>query len=102
MLNQITLIGRVVDKPVVEENENGRKVSVITLAVPRCFKNSEGVYDTDFIEITLWENLALNAVTYVEKGDTVGVRGRIQSHEDKSISLVAEKVTFLSSGKSEE
>ena len=105
MLNQIVLVGRLVEKPIVEENENGRKVSTITLSVPRSFKNSEGIYDNDFIPVTLWEGIASNTSEYCEKGDLIGVRGRLQRLEGNSLQVVAEKVTFLSSkvsSKSEE
>ncbi len=102
MLNQIVIVGRLVDRPIVEENENGRKVSEITLAVPRSFKNSEGVYDTDFIKCTLWQGVAENVCEYCEKGDLVGVKGRLQCLEGNTLQAVAEKVTFLSSRRKEE
>lgn len=104
MLNQIVLVGRLVEKPIVEENENGRKVSTITLAVTRSFKNSEGLYDNDFIPVILWDVIASNTSEYCKKGDLIGIKGRIQSSVDK-IQVIAEKVTFLSSkasSKSEE
>lgn len=47
MLNQAVLVGRIVKEPEIKETERG-KVSNITLAVPRSFKNSNGEYDTDF------------------------------------------------------
>ena len=89
MLNQIVLVGRLVEKPIVEENENGRKVSTITLAVSRSFKNSEGVYDTDFIPVTLWNTVAESTAEYCKKGDLVGVKGRLQRLEGNSLQVVA-------------
>lgn len=47
MLNQIVLVGRLVQDPEIKELENGMKTSYITLAVPRSYKNSEGVYETE-------------------------------------------------------
>ena len=102
MLNQIVIVGRLVDRPIVEENENGRKVSKITLAVSRSFKNSEGEYDTDFIPCTLWGEIADRTAEYCEKGDVVGVKGRLQCLEGNTLQAVAEKVTFLSSRRKEE
>ena len=49
MLNQSILVGRIVREPEVRETENGVKISNITLAVPRSYKNVNGEYDTDFI-----------------------------------------------------
>lgn len=101
MLNQTVLVGRLVSDPEINETENERKVCNITLAVPRSFKNENGAYDTDFIPVILWESIAENTCEYCHKGDLVGIKGRLQSEDNKLI-LVAEKVTFLSSKKSEE
>ena len=49
MLNQAVLVGRLVKDPELHETESGNKVTSITLAVPRNFKNVNGEYDTDFI-----------------------------------------------------
>ena len=101
MLNQIVLVGRLVDRPIVEENENGKKIATVKLAVPRSFKNSEGEYETDFIPCILWNGLAESTCEYCFKGDLIGIKGRLQCTTDK-VKVVAEKVTFLSSKKSEE
>ena len=101
MLNQVVIVGRLVEKLIIEENENGKKICNITLAVPRSFKNDEGIYDTDFIKCTLWNIIAENTVEYCDKGDLVGVKGRVQCLSGNELQLIAEKVSFLSSGKTE-
>lgn len=101
MLNQIVLVGRLVSDPQINETENERKVTTITLAVPRSYKNMNGEYDTDFIPCILWNGIATNTCEYCKKGDIVGVKGRIQTTENK-IEIIAEKVTFLSSKSKEE
>ena len=98
MLNQVILVGRLVNKIILNENENGRKSAEIILAVPRNFKNENGEYDTDFINCTLWHAIAENTSEYCEKGDLIGIRGRLQTQDNK-IQVIAEKVTFLSSKK---
>lgn len=105
MLNQTVIVGRLVRDPELYETETGKKLTNITLAVPRTYKNSEGQYETDFIPCVLWQGIAENAVEYCHKGDLLGVKGRIQNRvieqEDETkrqiIELVAEKVTYLSS-----
>ena len=99
MLNQVVIVGRLVEKPIVEENENEKKVCNITLAVPRSYKNAEGVYETDFIKCTSWNGIAENTAEYCGKGDLVGVKGRLQCLSGNELQLIAEKVSFLSSGK---
>lgn len=102
MLNQVVIVGRLVEKPIIEENENGKKVSEITLAVPRNYKNADGIYDTDFIKCTLWNDIAENTVEYCDKGNIVGVKGRLQCLGGNELQLVTEKVSFLSNNKNKE
>lgn len=109
MLNQAVLVGRIVADPELRETDNGSKMSKITLAVPRSFKNSDGNYDTDFISCVLWQGVAENTVEYCRKGDLVGIKGHIQTRsyevedEKKYVTeVIAEKVTFLSSKKADE
>lgn len=102
MLNQVVIIGRLVAKPIVEENENGRKVSEITLAVPRSFKNADGIYETDFIKCILWSCIAENTAEYCDKGDLISVKGRLQCLGGSELQLVAEKITFLTNNKNKE
>ena len=103
MLNQIVLVGRLVKTPELRVTDNGKKISTITLAVPRNYKNMNGEYETDFLDCTLWTNVAENTSEYCQVGDVLGVKGRIQNriitNEDgtkkKKTEIVAEKVTFL-------
>lgn len=109
MLNQIVLVGRLTSDPKINEVED-KKVSTITLAVPRSYKNAEGEYETDFIDVVLWNAIAENTTDYCRKGDLVGIKGRVQTtineNEDgtktKTTEVIAEKVTFLSSTKKSE
>ena len=110
MLNQIVIVGRLVRDPELRETDGGKKVTNITLAVPRSYKNSTGEYETDFIKCVLWRGVAERTTEYCKKGDLIGVRGRIQTRdieqEDETLKtvmeLVAERVTFLSSKKTDE
>ncbi|MEG1900624.1 MAG: single-stranded DNA-binding protein [Bacilli bacterium] len=104
MLNQLVLVGRLVKDIELRETESKKKVTNLTLAIPRSFKNSEGQYETDFIECTLWEQTAINTSEYCKKGSILGIKGRIQTKVIEKggvkrtvIEVIAEKVTFLSS-----
>ena len=110
MLNQTVIVGRLVKDPELRETESGKKVTNITLAVPRSYKNVNGEYDTDFISCVLWQGVAENTVAYIKKGDLLGIKGRIQTRDveledethKKYVEVIAEKVTFLSSKKADE
>lgn len=103
MLNQVVLVGRLVKNPELRITESGKKTATVTLAVPRSYKNMNGEYDTDFLECTLWTNIAENTSEYCQTGDMIGVKGRIQTRiiqtddgtKKKKTEIVAEKVTFL-------
>ena len=104
-MNQVILVGRICADPEVITTEEGHQRSVVSVAINRPFKNSNGIYETDFIRCVLWNNVAMNTFSYCHTGDVIGIKGRLQtrSYEDaeknkKYISeVIAEKVTFLSS-----
>ena len=110
MLNQVVLVGRLTEDPTLINTVNGKKVSSITLAVQRTFKNQEGIYEADFIRCILWNAIAASTTEYCHKGDIVGVKGRIQTsiYDDKdgnkkyATEVIAEKVTFLTNKKPDE
>ena len=109
MLNQVVLVGRLTRDIVVNKSDKGVKVATISLAIPRSFKNSEGLYDTDFVDCVAFDSIASNTSEYCKKGDIVGVKGRVQSRtiekEGKTeylMEIIAEKVTFLSNKHPEE
>lgn len=93
MLNQVVLVGRL-----NRINEIGDKQVLITLATPRSYKNENGEYDTDYIDVLLRNSIADNVQEYCKIGDLVGIKGRVQEKDGK-IDIIAEKITFLSSKK---
>ncbi len=107
-MNQILLVGRLTEAPEIVTTENNSR-TVINLAVPRTYKNQEGLYETDFIRCVLWNGIAKRVKEYCKKGDLVGVKGRLQirnyldeQEERKYISeVMVESITFLSSSKAE-
>lgn len=105
MVNQIVLVGRIARTPETRVTESGKKYATITLAVPRNYKNVNGEYDTDFLDCTLWSQVAESTSEYCKTGDMIGVKGHIQSRivespegtRRRKTEIVAERVTFLSS-----
>lgn len=110
MLNQIVLVGRLTRDIEVHKGDSGMKVATISLAIPRSFKNADGVYDTDFVDCVAFDNIAENTSEYCGKGDIVGIKGRVQTRqvendegEKKTLKeIIAERVTFLSNSKEKE
>ena len=98
MLNNITLVGRIVSDLKKEIQENGKAKTVITLAVGRSYKNSNGDYETDFFDCVLFGQIAETTVEYCKKGDLVGIKGRLENNNGDYKTIV-EKLTFLSTRK---
>lgn len=101
MTNNLYLIGRLIENPVSEKE----KVK-ITLSVVRNFKNADGEYETDYIPCSIHGYMANSVLEYCEKGDLVGIRGRVQrvgndytANGFPILEIIAERVTFLSNKK---
>ena len=107
LLNQVVLVGRLTSDLEIKETENGKKLSTMTLAVQRSYKNVDGEYEADFVDIVIWDLVAENTVEFCRKGDLVGIRGRIQTStyeaddgtKRKVTEVIADRVSFLSSKK---
>ncbi len=103
MLNQTLLIGRIVEEPELRETGTGKKVTNVRIAVPRPYKNENGVYEADFVDCVMWNNKAERASEYHKTGDLVLITARIHTYIDKDhkkqVEIVAEDISFLSKSK---
>ncbi len=108
ILNHVILVGRLTEDPeLLLTNEQSRMV--INLAVPRSYRNSQGIYETDFLRCVLWNGIAKRTKEYCKKGDIVSVRGRLQVRtyendlEEKKYmtEVIVESISFVSSNHKE-
>lgn len=107
MLNNVILVGRLVNDPEVKTLENGTSVASITLAVMKGFKNQNGETEVDFIKCSLWEGVATAASSFCKKGSIIGVKGRLASRDYtitfengesktiKTIEVIGERISFI-------
>ncbi len=109
MINNVTLVGRLVRDPELRRTGNGTAVVNFTLAVNRPYAK-EGDVEADFINILCWDKTAENVEKYCFKGSLVGITGEIQtrSYDNKEgnrvyvTEVVARSVQFISTPRSEE
>lgn len=87
MLNQVVLLGRLVEC---------KKESII-IKVPRNYKNNQGIYDTDLIEIYLSES----NYNEFKIDDLLGVKGRVET-KDNQIIIIGDRITFLTNKKGDD
>lgn len=98
MLNQIVLVGRITS----ELKKINEKKTKMIIACNRNYKNEDGVYETDFIPIILGGNVAKQVTAWCEKGDLIGIRGRIEINDKNETEIIADKISFLSANKESE
>lgn len=103
MINNVVLTGKVVELPKVRETATGIKYANILLEVMRPFRNSNGVYESDRMSVTLWKGIAETAIDVCKVGDLLGIKGRIQTYSVEkenqtyyNYEIVAEQVSFMS------
>ncbi len=101
-MNKVILIGNLTRDPEITTTNGGINVCRFSVAVQRRFKNANGEYEADFINITCWRQLADHCHTYLKKGNKVGIVGQIQTrtYEQDGVKkyatdIVADEVEFL-------
>ena len=107
MLNNISIMGRIVKDPEVRKTTSGKSVCTCTIANDRP-KSSNAEKETDFLEVTTWHGMADFIGKYFTKGKPIVVTGRLQtrSWQDKEgknrkdYTIVATSVDFVPSDNS--
>lgn len=102
-MNKVVLVGRIVKDIELKYSKNGKANIDFTIAVNRDYKNTEGQYETDFINVTAWGPIAENTASFCKKADVVGVSGSLRkdSYETEDGKrykdyVLAEKIEFIS------
>lgn len=78
-MNKVCLIGRLTNKPTFGYTNGNVAYARFTLVVNRNFKNSQGERQADFINCMAYRKTAELINQYTDKGDLLGVEGRIQT-----------------------
>lgn len=109
MLNNVTIMGRLIMDPGLKSTPNGTPVLSFTIACQRNIKSGEDQgKQTDFFEIVAWKNTAEFINKYFKKGDSIIVVGRLQTRyytspinesKVKVVEIIANKVEFAGSKK---
>lgn len=76
-LNFVSLIGRLTQNNELRTNTNGKSFLSNSIAVQRSFKNANGDYDTDFINVAFSGKTAEFVNEHFHKGDVISVIGNI-------------------------
>lgn len=90
MLNQIIIVGKLVDIKPIDD-----LFYYAYIRVDRPFKELKGGYKIDILPVKIWKGImkSLNKEKY--SGFLCSVGGRIEVEDDDKLTLVAEKFEFL-------
>lgn len=98
MLNQFVLVGRVNNINKINDKE-----CTITLEIPRPFKNKNGEYENDYVDVTVKGEVAKTTMKYVVNNDIIGAKGRfVKTTDMTTLELNVEKLYLLSQYKESE
>lgn len=93
-MNKVQIVGRLTRDPEVRA-AGETSIARSSVAVNRRFKNKEGGYDADFINISAFGKTAEFLEKYFHKGDMIGIVGRITtgSYEKDGARVYTTEVT---------
>lgn len=109
-MNKVVIIGRNVKDIELKQTGSGTSVVEFGVAVKRPFKSANGEYESDFFNCVAFSKLAETISRYVNKGDLIGLEGRLQmrnyiNREGKKVyvtEIIVENVEFLQPKKQDE
>ncbi len=102
-MNTVNLIGNLTRDPELRYAQSGTAIANCNMAVQRRFKNQNGDYESDFINIKAFSKTAELLAEHFRKGSKLGITGNIQtgSYENQqgqkvyTTDVVVENLTFV-------
>lgn len=76
-MNRLTIIGNLVENPVLRTTPEGKNVCNFTVAVNRRRANADGEREADFFRVSVWNERADLCAKYLQKGKKVAVEGSV-------------------------
>lgn len=83
-LNQVTMLGRMGDKPQLRSTQSGQQVANGSLATENKWRDKESGEqrkDTEWHRLVWWDDAAVNAERWLGKGTLVMITGRLVYNE---------------------
>lgn len=84
-MNKVILTGNLCQEIELKQSTGGKSVVTNSVAVKRDYKNANGKYESDFINIVVWNSSAEYLKKYAHKGDRVEIVGRwmVRKYKDQ-------------------
>jgi single-strand DNA-binding protein len=108
-MNNVSIVGNLVKDLDLRHITNDKEVLDNTIAVRRDFKNKNGEYESDFIDITIFGKQAKFLNDYGYKGSKVGIIGQLKQErweqqdgtKRSKIKIIVSKIELLDTKKEE-
>lgn len=94
-MNSVSLIGQVVGKPKLRRNRAGVPECRIRLAVQRRQRNGRPDAGVVYVDVTAFEDEALECRRRLSEGSRLGLSGRLDSDEPEWSGVLIDQLTFL-------
>lgn len=102
MMNDLSIMGRLVECPELKKTASGISVTKFRIACERDYSKPGEARPTDFFDVVAWRGTAEFAEKWFGKGDLIAISGSIQNrewedrHGQKRVSteIVANKLHF--------
>lgn len=78
-LNKVILIGNLCADPELKATPSGVNVTSFAIGIQRKYKEQDGSYKSDFINIVAWRQTAEFICRYFRKGDPIVICGSLQT-----------------------
>jgi len=104
-INRVIIIGRLTRDPELKYLQSGTAVTRFSIANNKTYKsNNEKKEQVSFFDCIAWSKLAETIVEYCNKGQRIGIEGRLQQRmwEDQegkkrsAVEIVVDSIQFLS------
>lgn len=102
-INTITIIGRVVEKPILKYGQSGTAVLNMRIANNVYSPNDENQTKANFFTVVVFGKQAENCEKYLDKGKQIAIDGRLDhetwvdkdNNKRSSVKIIANSVQFL-------
>jgi single-strand DNA-binding protein len=99
-INQVVIVGRVVEKPTLAKSEK----PVINIRIANNVYQGQGKEEkVNWLTVTAFSNIAINCEKYLDKGSQVCVNGRLdysewtdkENNKKSMVKIIANQVQFI-------
>ena len=95
MKKSVSIKGRLTFDPELRITPTGIAVTRFQIASDRPYKNKDGEYKADFVDVVAWRKTADFVSKYFKKGDMISLTGRIETNNYSDKEGNSRKTTYI-------